>query len=80
MTTYQEYPFALLYFTGDFDINIQLRKKASELGYKLSEYSLTPIISSKKAPELYSEKEIFNFLGYKYIQPKNRNIQNLQTL
>lgn len=77
MTTYEEYPFALLYFTGDFDINIALRKKANEMGYKLSEYSLSPILQNKQKPELFTEKEIFNFLGFKYISPKNRNINNL---
>lgn len=76
MTTPKEYPFALLYFTGDFNINIQLRKRANELGYKLNEYGLIP---NKPGPkiELKSEKEIFNFLGYKFLQPKFRISQNL---
>lgn len=79
-TNEEEYPYALLYFTGDFEINIALRKAAKELGYSLSEYKLTPI--DKKTPdvELTSEKEIFNFLGYKFLQPKMRSIGNLQKL
>jgi len=76
MTTPKEYPFALLYFTGDFNINIQLRKRANELGYTLNEYGLIP---NKPGPKikLKSEKEIFNFLGYKFLQPKSRILQNL---
>lgn len=77
MTTYEEYPFALLYFTGDFDININLRKKANEMGYKLSEYSLTSLSQNKIKAKLESEKDIFNFLGYKYLKPNKRNINNL---
>lgn len=77
MTTAKEYPFALLYFTGDFDINIALRKEANELGYVLNEYQLKPM--NKKVPEVEfkTEKEIFNFLGYKYLLSKKRNLQNL---
>lgn len=79
ITTFEEYPFALLYFTGDFDINIELRKKASEIGYKLNEYGIVPTQNKPKL-ELKTEKEIFNFLGYKYIVPKNRNIKNLKEI
>lgn len=75
-TTSQEFPFALLYFTGDFDINVELRKKAKELGYTLNEYKLTSL--DGKHLYLSSEKEIFNFLGYKFLQPKLRSITNLK--
>lgn len=80
MTSYDEYPYALLYFTGDFDININLRKKATELGYKLNEYSLKSLSEQNNLPKLYTEKEIFNFLGYKYLKPRLRNINNLKEL
>lgn len=80
ITDQKEYPFALLYFTGDFDINIALRKKANELGYTLSEYGLKPITSEYPKLDLNSEKEIFGFLGFKYLNPKDRNIQKLREL
>jgi DNA polymerase/3'-5' exonuclease PolX len=80
MTDKKEYPFALLYFTGDFDINIAMRKKASELGYTLSEYGLNPNSNDIPTIELNSEREIFKFLGFKYLQPKDRNIQKLKEL
>lgn len=76
MTSNEEYPFALLYFTGDFQINVALRKRATELGYTLNEYGL----QGKNKPELISEKEIFNFLGYKYLYPKDRRIEMLKEL
>lgn len=80
LTNPQQYPFALLYFTGDFDINIELRKRANELGYTLNEYGLKPNNSSKPILNLNSEKEIFHFLGYKYLQPKQRMGQNLKNI
>lgn len=77
MTSQDEYPFALLYFTGDFQINIALRKKATELNLVLNEYKLKGL---SKDVKLTSEKDIFHYLGFKYLQPKDRNIQNLQDL
>jgi len=78
ITDRNEYPFSLLYFTGDFDINIALRKKANELGYTLSEYGLKPNSNNIPNIELNSEREIFKFLGFKYLQPKDRNIAFLK--
>jgi DNA polymerase/3'-5' exonuclease PolX len=74
MTSEEEYPFALLYFTGDFQINISLRKKATELNYVLNEYGL------KGVKNICSEKDIFNILGFRFLKPKDRNIQNLKEL
>ena len=76
MTSFEEYPFALLYFTGDFQINVAMRKRATELGYTLNEYG----VRGKIKPELNSEKEIFDFLGYKYLKPNDRMIQNLKNI
>lgn len=72
ITKKEEYPFAKLYFTGNFQNNINLRLAASKLGYKLNEYSLINIKKNKKI-KLNSEKEIYEFLGFKYIKPKTRN-------
>ena len=78
-TSSREFPFAMLYFTGDFDINIEMRKRAQELGYILSEYGLQRVLD-KEFLYLSTEKEIFNFLGYKFLQPKAREIKNLVRL
>ncbi len=58
------------YFTGNKDHNIELRKIAIEEGYKLSEYGLFNkkgrIVAGK------TEKEVYNKLGLKYIEPELR--------
>lgn len=63
----ESYPFALLYFTGSQKFNILLRKRASELGYTLSEFGISP--TDRK---FNSEEEIFDFLGVKYLEPADR--------
>ncbi len=60
---------ALLYFTGDKDHNISLRKIAIGKGWKLNEYGLfngEEIIASKE------EKDIYEKLGLPWIEPKER--------
>ncbi len=60
---------ALLYFTGDKDHNIALRKIAIGKGWKLSEYGLfegESVIASKE------EKEIYEKLGLSWIEPRER--------
>lgn len=72
LTTPSEYPYALLYFTGSKQFNIAMRKQALEYGYSLSEQSLTNISTKKKVSGLKSEKDIFEFLGIKYVSPEKR--------
>lgn len=60
---------ALLYFTGDKDHNIAMRKIAIRNGWKLSEYGLFEgenVIASKE------EKDIYEKLGLSWIEPKER--------
>jgi DNA polymerase beta len=45
VTSSNDYPFAVLYFTGSQAHNIKMRNVALELGYSLSEYGLRPLIS-----------------------------------
>jgi DNA polymerase/3'-5' exonuclease PolX len=70
ITSQEEYPFAMLYFTGSQELNILLRKDALERGFRLNEYSL--LDSNENKILLKSEEEIFNKLGYKYIEPEIR--------
>jgi len=66
------YGAALLYFTGDRQFNIEMRKKAIRLGFKLSEYGLFDRKSGKKLASK-TEAEIFKKLGYKkVISPMDR--------
>ncbi len=60
---------ALLYFTGDKQHNIVLRKRAMERGWKLNEYGLfagTKVIAS------HEEKDIYRALGMLYVEPMER--------
>lgn len=60
---------ALLYFTGDKDHNIAMRKIAISKGWKLSEYGLfegEKLIASKE------ENDIYEKLGLLWIEPKER--------
>lgn len=66
----REYPTALLYFTGSKEFNVSFRERAVQLGYTLNEHSLS---KNGKRVDLSSEKEIFDFLGIKYVAPKDRN-------
>ncbi|MBI1813069.1 hypothetical protein HY285_04600 [Candidatus Peregrinibacteria bacterium] len=60
---------ALLYFTGDKEHNITLRKRAIDRGWKLSEYGLfegEKMIASKE------EEDIYAALGVPYLEPEMR--------
>ena len=67
------YAFALLGFTGSAEFNRNLRQKAKELGYSLSDDGLTQLSTGKKITCL-TEKEIMQALGENYIPPTKRDI------
>lgn len=60
----KEYPFALLYFTGSKEHNIELRSRALKRGWSLSEYELKGVPKSKQPR---SEKEIYALFDLPYI-------------
>lgn len=64
-----EFYTALLYFTGSKTFNIQMREFANSIGYKLNEHGL---YKGSKKVKVNSEKEVFNILGLKYLEPNNR--------
>jgi DNA polymerase beta len=68
---YDAYYACLIYFTGSKDFNIQIRNRAIELGYSLSEYGLK---KDNKIIGLRDEKELFGILGMEYLAPIDRNI------
>ena len=80
----EQFPFALLYFTGSGDFNVAFRKHALKLGYTLNEHEMKPtgkIEDAAPVPEMKFEAEIFAFLGLKYKDPPQRlgagSVQNL---
>ena len=69
----KKYYFALLYFTGPYKFNIELRKYVNKLGYSLSEYGLKKLSDNKYLENNFnSEKDILDFLKLPYIQPNLR--------
>jgi DNA polymerase beta len=73
MTPDEEYAYSLLYFTGSDRFNVAFRTYALEKGYTLNEHALTAIRPDvKEVPYMSSEKDIFKFLGLRYIDPSKR--------
>ena len=69
---YKEYPFAVLYFTGSKELNTAMRQLALDKGYTMNEHRIEELSSKKEVTNIKTEKDIFKFLGLKYIEPKNR--------
>ncbi len=75
-TTKDEYPFAILYFTGSKIFNTIMRKRALDLGYTMNEHGIYNVVNKKKGDKIKnkftSEKDIFEFLGIEWREPKDR--------
>src|SRR2546428_373011 len=76
-----EYPFALAYFTGNKEHNIELRSRALERGWTLNEYRLAPLapdpkakkkIRPKKIPKVRDEAELYRAVDLDFIPPELR--------
>ncbi|ULY68454.1 putative DNA polymerase family X protein [Chlorella virus XW01] len=64
---------ALLYFTGSYELNKQMRKKAISMGLKLSEYGLFEKVDDEWVKiKTKTEKDIFKKLEMDYIEPRYR--------
>ena len=73
ITPEKEYAYALLYFTGSDQFNVEFRKYALTKGYTLNEHTLLKKdLKSKDVPEIKTEKDIFDFLGLVYKEPIER--------
>jgi len=70
------YPAALLYFTGSYELNTQMRQVAKSMGFKLNEYGLFKEKKdgsySDKPVKLKTERDIFKKLKLDYIEPEER--------
>ncbi len=76
LTPNEEWPFAILYFTGSDRFNVAMRAHALELGWTLNEHRIAPTSkthqSGAELPAFKTEKDIFKFLGLRYIEPTER--------
>jgi DNA polymerase beta len=72
-TTKEEYPFAVLYFTGDATFNVNMRSYCMSKGLSLSEHG----IKDEKTGNFIdigaqNEQDIFEYIGLEYVEPKDR--------
>ena len=76
-----EYPFALNYFTGSKEHNIELRNRALKRGWTLNEYRLAPAPapsgarkkrSTTRIPQVRDEVELYRAFDLDFIPPELR--------
>ena len=76
-----EYPFALAYFTGNKEHNIELRSRALQRGWTLNEYRLAPLPVDPKAkkkrairkiPKVHDEAGVYRAVDLDFIAPELR--------
>lgn len=75
----EQWPFALLYFTGCYQMNERHRYIAKRRGYRLSDHRLEklgkdgkPVKDNPKLVLLETEQDIFGWLGEPYLEPEQR--------
>jgi len=69
----QEYPFAILYFTGSMEFNTKMRANLLEQGLSLNEYSLKDNETKKPVDHKFvKEEDIFEYLNMDYVHPCDR--------
>ncbi len=66
-----EYPFALHYFTGSKEHNVEMRRISKEKGLKLNEYGLFED-GAKQSISCADETRLFGALGMDFIPPELR--------
>ncbi|MBI1884024.1 MAG: DNA polymerase/3'-5' exonuclease PolX [Chlamydiae bacterium] len=66
----QEFPYALLHFTGSAQHNTAMRSRAKGMGMKLNEYGLFK--KENRLVPCKDEEEIFKALGLSFIPPEMR--------
>ena len=75
-TSFDEFPFAVLYFTGSKIFNTVMRHRALELGFTMNEHGLYKMEAKKKGDKVdhkfHSEKDIFDYLNMEYKEPQDR--------
>jgi DNA polymerase (family X) len=76
-----EYPFALAYFTGNKEHNIELRRRALQRGWTLNEYRFAPLPVDpkakkkkpvKKIPTVRDEADVYRAVDLDFIPPELR--------
>ena len=68
----EDFPAALLYFTGSQEHNTQLRGRARRSGLKLNEYGLFRTEPPRERISASSEADLYAALGLSFIEPELR--------
>ncbi|CAN8294418.1 unnamed protein product [Cochlearia groenlandica] len=77
------YAFGLIAWTGNDVLNRRLRLIAESKGYRLDDTGLFPATHSSSGNrgarasaslKLYTEKQVFDFLGFPWLEPHDRNL------
>ncbi len=66
------YPFALQYFSGSKEHNVELRRRAKQRGWSLNEYDFRGDDETVELPEVNDEADIYRALGLDFIPPELR--------
>jgi len=75
-TSPEEFPFAILYFTGSKIFNTYMRQVALDKGYTMNEHGIYKLETKRKTDKVErifkDEKDIFDFLEIEYKMPHER--------
>jgi DNA polymerase (family 10) len=81
VVTNEQYPFALNYFTGSKEHNVEMRRRALQRGWTLNEYRLAPLENPKsearnpklgKIPPIREERDLYAAMGLDFVEPELR--------
>jgi hypothetical protein len=72
LTPPEEFPFAVLYFTGCDGFNVKMRQRALSLGLTLNEHGLTNLATGKRVQGISTEADIFKALSLAWKTPVER--------
>jgi DNA polymerase/3'-5' exonuclease PolX len=72
VTPPEEFPFAVLYFTGSDGFNVRMRQIALSRGFTLNEHALTHLKTTKTVGGIKSEADIFTALKLEWREPVDR--------
>jgi DNA polymerase beta len=72
LTPPEEYPYAILYFTGCDTFNVAFRQRALARGYTLNEHTMKSLGEAPEPPTMTCERDIFRHLGLCYVEPWDR--------
>jgi DNA polymerase (family 10) len=76
VVTNGQFPFALNYFTGSKEHNVEMRRRALARGWTLNEYRLGPVENAKvpvqPIPAIHEERDIYSAMGLDFVDPELR--------